>query len=100
MHGYRAATAFDGNRFLPDGALVLVDAGTIVAVEPATAPAPAGCQGTEIAGTTPLPGLVDAHVHLCADDSPRALDQLPELTDDALDAIIRDSLAAQLAAGV
>lgn len=100
MHGYRAATAFDGNRVLPDGALVLVDAGTIVAVEPATAPAPAGCPVTEIAGTTLMPGLVDAHVHLCADNSPRALDQLPELTDDELDAIVRDSLAEQLASGV
>jgi imidazolonepropionase-like amidohydrolase len=100
VHGYRALRAFDGERVLPDGALVLVDAGTIVGVEPATAPAPAGCPVTDIAGTTLLPGLVDPHVHLCADDSPRALDQLPELTDDELDAIVTASLAAQLAGGV
>ena len=30
-------------------------------------------------GTTLLPGLIDCHVHLCADSGPRALEQLPEL---------------------
>jgi imidazolonepropionase-like amidohydrolase len=37
VHGYRADVAFDGERRLPDGALVLVDDGLIVAVEPASA---------------------------------------------------------------
>ena len=100
MHGYRAASAFDGERALPGGALVLVDGGTIVAVEPGTAPAPAGCPVTDLAGETLLPGLVDAHVHLCGDAGPRALDQLPELDDGTLDAVVAASLAAQLAAGV
>jgi hypothetical protein len=35
MHAYRADTAFDGERFLPGGALVLVDGATIAGVEPA-----------------------------------------------------------------
>jgi imidazolonepropionase-like amidohydrolase len=100
MHGYRAARAFDGERVLTDGVLVLVEGGSIVGVEPCTAPAPAGCSVTDLPGTTLLPGLVDAHVHLCADNSPRALDQLPELGDDELDAIVTASLAAQLASGV
>jgi imidazolonepropionase-like amidohydrolase len=100
MHGYRAPRAFDGEQLLPDGALVLVEGDTIVAVESGTAPAPADCTVTDLPGTTLLPGLIDAHVHLCGDSGPRALDQLPELSEDELDAIIAESLAAQLAVGV
>src|SRR3954447_10046428 len=100
MHGYRAPRAFDGEHVLPDGALVLVEGDTIVAVESGTAPAPVDCPVTDLPGTTLFPGLIDAHVHLCGDSGPRALDQLPELSDDELDAIIAASLAAQLAVGV
>src|SRR3954449_1883521 len=100
MYGYRAPRAFDGEHLLPDGALVLVDGDTIVAVESGTAPAPADCPVTDLPGTTLLPGLVDTHVHLCGDSGPRALDQLPERSDQELDTIIAESLAAQLAVGV
>lgn len=81
MHGYRAQRAFDGRRALPGRALVLVEGGTIGA-------------------TTLLPGLIDTHVHLCADGGPRALDQLGELDADAIDAIVATSLRQHLAAGV
>jgi len=100
MHGYRAARAFDGDRFLPGGALVLVDDGRIVGVESEDFPAPTGCTVTGLPGATLLPGLVDAHVHLCGDSGPRALDQLPDLSDDELDTVIAASMAAQLAGGV
>jgi imidazolonepropionase-like amidohydrolase len=100
MHGYRAPRAFDGAHVLRDGALVLVDGDTIVGVEPGMVPAPADCPVTDLPGATLLPGLIDAHVHLCADGGPRALDQLPELGDDELDAIVAESLAAQLAMGI
>jgi imidazolonepropionase-like amidohydrolase len=100
MHAYRAARAFDGERFLVGGATVLVDGTTIAGVEPASAAVPAGCPVTDLPGTTLLPGLIDAHVHLCGDSSMQALDRFPELSDDDLDAIVRDSLAAQLAGGV
>jgi imidazolonepropionase-like amidohydrolase len=100
VHGYRAARAFDGERPLPGGALVLVDGGLIVGVEPATAAAPADCPVTELPGATLLPGMVDPHVHLCGDAGPRALDQLPELSDAELDAVVTTSLAVQLASGV
>lgn len=99
MHGFRAPRAFDGQHVLRDGALVLVEAETIVAVEPGTVAAPADCPVTDLPGATLLPGLIDAHVHLCADGGPRALDQLVELGDEELDAIVGQSLAAQLAAG-
>ena len=100
MHAYRADTAFDGELRLADGALVLVSDHRIVGVEPGRAPAPADCPVTHLPGTTLLPGLVDAHVHLCGDSGPRALDQLPELSPAELDAIITAAGAQQLAAGV
>src|SRR3954447_12577370 len=100
MHAYRAPRAFDGEQALPAGALVLVDGGRIVAVEPASAPVPADCPVTELPGATLMPGLVDAHVHLCGDGGPHALDHFPELSDAELDAIVRRSMAEQLAGGV
>ena len=69
MRGFRAARAFDGERALRGGALVLVDGERIVGVEPASAGAPAGCEVTELPGSTLLPGLIDSHVHLCGDSS-------------------------------
>ena len=61
---------------------------------------PDGWELHEEPGTTLLPGLIETHTHLCADNSPRALDQLGELDDDAVDAIVRESLRLELAAGV
>jgi len=100
MRGYRADTAFDGDRELPGGALVLVDDGVIVGVEPAAAAPPDGCEVQYLPGTTLLPGLIDAHTHLCGDNTMRALDQLPELGPDQLDTIVTASMHQQLAVGV
>lgn len=100
MRGYRADTAFDGERALLGGALVLVEDGRIVAVEAGAAAAPADCEVIYLPGTTILPGLIDTHVHLCGDDSPRALDQFFEPTPEDLERIIAAGLKAQLAAGV
>jgi imidazolonepropionase-like amidohydrolase len=100
VHGYRADVAFDGERRLPHGALVLVDDARIVAVEPASAAAPDGCEITHLPGTTMLPGLIDSHVHLCADSSPRALEQVPELSAAELARVIDTAEQEQLAAGV
>jgi imidazolonepropionase-like amidohydrolase len=100
VRAYRADRAFDGDRVLRDGALVLVDGGRILAVEPASAAPPADVPVTHLPGTTLLPGLVDAHVHLCGDAGPRALDQLPELSREQVDAVVTAALARHLAAGV
>ncbi len=100
MHCYRADVAFDGEREMSGGALVLVDGELIVGVEPASATAPADCAVTYVQGGTLLPGLVDTHVHLCADSGARALDQLSELSASELSDIISRSLAVQLQSGV
>lgn len=100
MHGYRADTAFDGEREIPGGALVLIDDDRIVAVETGTSAASAGCEVTYEPGTTILPGLIDAHVHLCADSGPDALDRIPTMTPDELDAVIQQSMRDQLRVGV
>jgi imidazolonepropionase-like amidohydrolase len=98
--GYRADVAFDGERTVPGGALVLVEDGVIVGVEPGGAPAPDGWDATYLPGTTLLPGLIDAHTHLCGNSAADALDRLPGLSSDDLDAVIEASLAAQVASGV
>lgn len=100
VHGYRADTAFDGERLIPGGALVLVEGSQILAVEPRSAAAPADCEVSYLPGTTLLPGLIDTHVHLCGDSSPRALDQFFELSPEDLERIIAEGLQQQLAAGV
>lgn len=100
MFGIRAGRAFDGERAVPGGALVLVDGGRIAGVEPGTAPAPEGCQVLEVPGGTVLPGLIDVHVHLCADGTDGTLDRIGEPGEDAMTAVIEESLRRHLAAGV
>lgn len=100
MFGIRAGRAFGGERVLPGGALVLVDDGRIAGVEPGTAPAPDGCEVLEVPGGTVLPGLVDAHVHLCGDGTDGTLDRIGEPGQDAMMAVIEQSLRRHLSAGV
>ena len=100
MFGIRAGAAFDGDRAIPGGALVLLDGVRIAGMEPGTAPAPDGCEVLEVPGGTVLPGLVDAHVHLCADGTDGTLDRIGEPGQDAMAAVIEQSLRRHLAAGV
>src|SRR5712691_7991756 len=98
--GYRADRAFDGDKPLPGGVLLLVEDGVIIGVEPGSAPAPHDVETTYLPGTTLLPGLIDAHSHLCGDSEPGALDRLPGFSPEELDSTVTAALAAQLAAGV
>ncbi len=68
--------------------------------EPGAASAPDGCQVLDLPGGTVLPGLVDAHVHLCADGTAGTLDRIGEPGQDAIAAVIEQSLQRHLAAGV
>lgn len=97
MQAYRSDAVFDGERMIPGASVVLVADGYIAGVESTV---PEGCAVVDLPGTTALPGLIDAHVHLCGDSGPRALDQLGELDDKRLAAIIDASCAVHLAAGV
>jgi imidazolonepropionase-like amidohydrolase len=100
VFGIRAGRAFDGDKVVPDGALVLIDNGRIAAVEPGTAPAPDDCDVLEVPGGTIVPGLIDAHVHLCADGSDGTLDRLGEPRQDEMMDVIERSLRRHLGAGV
>ncbi|RSM43451.1 hypothetical protein DMB66_53365 [Actinoplanes sp. ATCC 53533] len=100
MEAYRADIAFDGERVLTGGALVLVREGVIIGLEPASAAVPDGCPVTYLPGTTLLPGLIDTHSHLCGNDGPDALDRLPGLSPHEIDHTVEAALAAQVAAGV
>jgi imidazolonepropionase-like amidohydrolase len=65
----RAAWLFDGigSALIPDP-LVVIDGGTIVAVDSGVA-APEGADVVDLGGAALLPGLVDTHVHLAFDAS-------------------------------
>ena len=100
MLAIRAERAFDGERLVRGGVVVLLDQGRIVAVGPDAMAVPADVRMVDFPAATVLPGLVDAHVHLCGDGRPGALDRLPEYDDPGLAGVISSSLAGQLAAGV
>lgn len=96
----RAEQAFDGVRLMPRGALVLIEDGRIVAVESASAVVPAGWPLLEVPGGTLLPGLIDAHVHLCCDSRNGALERLAGHSDAKQAEVIETGLRRQLTAGV
>ncbi|RDI23815.1 amidohydrolase family protein [Lentzea flaviverrucosa] len=99
MLALRAGRAFDGERSVPGPVTVLVEDGKITAVEQGR-PDVTGAEVVDLGTATVLPGLIDTHVHLCADSENGALDRLPDFTSEHLDAVIRDSLDRQLRAGV
>jgi imidazolonepropionase-like amidohydrolase len=96
----RARRVFDGEQLLADGSVVLVDKGRIAGVQPGGTPLPGSCEVAEFPEATLLPGLIDAHVHLCADSGAGALDRLPDFSDEEMTAVIENALGVQLAAGV
>jgi imidazolonepropionase-like amidohydrolase len=98
MHAWQAAQVYDGTRFRGPGT-VLVEGESIVGVEAGHPDLPAGTPVTTYDGTL-LPGLFDCHVHLVATSQIGGLEQAGDVTDDALDERIRDSLVAELAGGV
>ncbi|GAB4101633.1 amidohydrolase family protein [Micromonospora taraxaci] len=99
-HAVRAERVFDGERLVDGGVLVLLDGGRIADVRRGRAEAPEGWPVREAPDGTLLPGLVDAHVHLCADAGPDALGRLADRAETDLDAVVEASLRAHLTAGI
>lgn len=99
----RAEHAFDGERFLPGGATVIVEGDRILGVEPGAYDVPAGVPITQAGGTL-LPGLVDCHVHLVASGAfpgtPGSLEWAGSAPGDAVDEVVTTALRDQAAAGV
>jgi imidazolonepropionase-like amidohydrolase len=100
MRAIKARQVFDGTQWVADGSVVLVREGRIAGLQPGGVPLPEGCDVDEFPRATLLPGLIDAHVHLCADSGPAALDRLSGFSDEEMAAVIENSLGVQLAAGV
>ncbi|NGN95442.1 amidohydrolase family protein [Nocardioides sp. KC13] len=99
MFAIRATHAFDGVRFLTDGATVIVDGDRIAGVEGARFEVPEGVEVTTCDGTI-LPGLFDCHTHLVADSTFGGLEQAGCMDDAAVDEVIAGSLRQHAAAGV
>ncbi|WP_344076431.1 amidohydrolase family protein [Luedemannella helvata] len=96
----RAMHAFDGERFLPDGAQVHVRGDRIVAVRPRDEPPPEGWPVLDRPDATLLPGLIDTHVHLVAGGEPDALPLDAARSAAEREHVVRRSLLAQVRAGV
>ena len=85
MLAIRAAHAFDGTQVWTGGAVVLVEGSQILGVEAAGFATPEGTEVIDVGGTM-LPGLINAHVHLCGDSAEGALERLPDMSADHLEA--------------
>ena len=96
----RAGRMFDGERLVDGPVLVLIEDGRIAGVHPGRAEVPPGWLVREALDATVLPGLIDAHVHLCADAGPDALGRLAERPEADLETVVEQSLRAHLVAGV
>ena len=98
MQAFRCARVFDGERFTPGPATVLLDGGTVVGVTDGHPDVGPDWQIVDAADRTALPGLIDTHVHLVCDSRPGALDRAAAGHD--LGGVISESLRHQLTAGV
>jgi imidazolonepropionase-like amidohydrolase len=97
----RAAALFDGisPALVPRPSVVLAG-GVIAAVQGPAAPLPADAHVVDLPGLTLLPGLVDAHLHLCFDASDDPAGHLADTGDDLLREHMAGAARRALRAGV
>jgi imidazolonepropionase-like amidohydrolase len=97
----RAAALFDGvsSALLAYPSVVVAD-GAITAVHGQAEPVPADAHVVDLPGLTLMPGLVDAHLHLCFDATGDPIGHLAQADDDTLRQQIAEAARRALRAGV
>lgn len=95
----RPAAVYDpaADRMLKD-TVIEVENGRIVRLLPASR-CPGGAV-VELPDMTLLPGLMDAHVHLCLRGETGEMDRIPELSRQQLKAVMEENLAKNLRLGI
>jgi hypothetical protein len=97
----RASRLFDGwSPSMVQRPTVLVEDGRITAVEPGDVGPSPDREVLDLGDVTLLPGLIDAHVHLCLDAGEQPVAHLAAAGDDALLSLMRANAATALAAGI
>jgi imidazolonepropionase-like amidohydrolase len=97
----RAAALFDGvsSALMARPSVVVAD-GVIAAVHGPAGPVPAGAHVVDLPGLTLMPGLVDAHLHLCFDATGDPVGHLAETGDDLLSVQMAEAARRALRSGV
>jgi imidazolonepropionase-like amidohydrolase len=97
----RAAALFDGvsPALMARPSVVIAD-GVITAVHGPAGPLPADAHVVDLPGLTLLPGLVDAHLHLCFDATSDPVGHLAGTGDDLLREQMAEAARRALRAGV
>lgn len=97
----RAAAMFDGvsSALMARPSVVIAD-GVIAAVHGPGGPLPARARVVDLPGLTLMPGLVDAHLHLCFDASNDPVGHLAETSDSLLREQMAEAARRALRAGV
>jgi imidazolonepropionase-like amidohydrolase len=97
MRAIRAARLFDGvGATLIERPLVIIESGKVVRVEPGGDHPDA----LDLGDVTLLPGLIDAHIHLCFNASTDVVGHLSTVDDEELLAEMRTAARRALAAGI
>lgn len=100
MLALRGARLFDGlSATAVERPTVLVEGGKIVAVQEG-GEVPDGAEIVDLGEVSLMPGMVDAHTHLCFDASADPIAALAERDDEAMLAQMREAAHSALLAGI